>query len=384
VTLKGAKRRGRHTAIIDPETFGQVQHVLDAHRASGDRFHKHSHHLVGSQLRCKPCRTRLGYSRNKGNGGVYEYFTCLSRVSMTGRCAAPYFRAHLVERAIERKYKTYLITPDQQAAVREVLLAHAETTRTVASDDATRHERRVRELISQQQKLLELYYDDGVSKEVLQAEQKRIKTEQATIERLVSAARYEVTELDHALDDALLLIDTRTAPYLSGSPTERRLINLAIYSLLLVSGIDTVRAKATPVYAQLDPLARQLALEASQKTRPAQGQRRRPKTAVAPTFGATARNHRKWRKGGDSNPRSGGYPLAGFQDQCIQPLCHPSTVAHPKRRLLKATGRWPSELELAGCAIVSRRPYLLEKSVHGSQRRRRIGSAGGALSSGDG
>src|ERR1700689_4658487 len=30
------------------------------------------------------------------------------------------------------------------------------------------------------------------------------------------------------------------------------------------------------------------------------------------------------RKGGDSNPRGGGCPPAGFQDQCIQPLCHPS------------------------------------------------------------
>ncbi len=71
----------------------------------------------------------------------------------------------MVERSIERKYKTYLITPEQQAAIREVLHAHAETSRKIAHDDAARHERRVRELISKQQKLLDLYYDDGVSKE---------------------------------------------------------------------------------------------------------------------------------------------------------------------------------------------------------------------------
>jgi hypothetical protein len=266
------KRRGRHAAIIDPETFAQVQQVLDAHRASGDRSHKHSHYLVGSQLRCKLCSTRLGYSRNKGNGGVYEYFTCLSRVSMQGSCGALYFRAYLVERAIERKYKTYLITPEQQAVIREVLHAHAETSRKVARDDAARHERRVRELISQQQKLLDLYYDDGVSKEVLQAEQKRIETEQRVIEKLAAAARYEVAELDQALDDALLLIDTRVAPYLSGNPTERRLINLAIYTTLLVSGTDTVQAEATPLYAQMVPLA------------PEASRARRPKNDHSPVF----------------------------------------------------------------------------------------------------
>ena len=32
------------------------------------------------------------------------------------------------------------------------------------------------------------------------------------------------------------------------------------------------------------------------------------------------------RKGGDSNSRDGGYPPAGFQDRCIQPLCHPSAI----------------------------------------------------------
>lgn len=31
----------------------------------------------------------------------------------------------------------------------------------------------------------------------------------------------------------------------------------------------------------------------------------------------------KWRKGRDSNPRKP-CDFAGFQDQCIQPLCHPS------------------------------------------------------------
>jgi hypothetical protein len=40
----------------------------------------------------------------------------------------------------------------------------------------------------------------------------------------------------------------------------------------------------------------------------------------------------KRRKGGDSNPRDGGCPPAGFQDQCIQPLCHPS-----ERRTTKAS-----------------------------------------------
>ncbi len=115
VTLKGVKRPGRHDPIIDSATFERVQQMLSAHRASGDRSHKHSHHLIGS-LHCGVCRRRFGFNRTRGNGGVYEYFACLSRVSKQGRCTAPHFRAHAIERAVERKYTTLLLTPDEQAA----------------------------------------------------------------------------------------------------------------------------------------------------------------------------------------------------------------------------------------------------------------------------
>ena len=266
VTLKGVKRPGRHEPIVDRPTFERVQQVLSAHRASGDRSHKHSHHLIGS-LHCGICRRRLGFNRTRGNGGVYEYFACLSRVSRQGRCSAPHFRAHAIERNVERKYKTYLLTPNEQAVVREVLLARARASTTSARNDAERHARRVRELIAQQQKLLHLYYEDGVSKEVLQAEQTRIESERVTAERLANAANFELSELDQALSDALLLIDQRRVPYLTGSATEKRLINLAIYVMLLVSASGNVEGQPTPFYAELVPLARQLAREARQTSR---------------------------------------------------------------------------------------------------------------------
>jgi hypothetical protein len=37
-----------------------------------------------------------------------------------------------------------------------------------------------------------------------------------------------------------------------------------------------------------------------------------------------------WRRGWDSNPRRG-LTLGGFQDRCIQPLCHPSKTGGSKR-----------------------------------------------------
>jgi hypothetical protein len=157
--------------------------------------------------------------------------------------------------------------------IREVLLARAHAGTAAAHKDAERHERRVRELISHQHKLLDLYYENGVSKEVLQAQQKRLEAEQGTVQRLADAAKFEVSELDQALNDALLLIDQRRVPYLAGSPTEKRLINLAVYAMLLVSDSGDIEIQPTPLYAELVPLARKLAREAAQAggTRPPNG-----------------------------------------------------------------------------------------------------------------
>jgi hypothetical protein len=53
-------------------------------------------------------------------------------------------------------------------------------------------------------------------------------------------------------------------PYASGSSTEKRLINLAIFVMLLVSESGDIEAQPTPLYAQLVPLARKLGRDAAQ------------------------------------------------------------------------------------------------------------------------
>jgi hypothetical protein len=52
------------------------------------------------------------------------------------------------------------------------------------------------------------------------------------------------------------VIDAGTARYLNGNATESRLINLAVYVMLLISHDHHVQAKPTAFYAQLVPTAR--------------------------------------------------------------------------------------------------------------------------------
>ena len=329
VTRKRVKRQGRHEALIDRETFEQVQKVLDGHRASGDRSHKHHHYLKGT-LYCV-CGKRLGYGRHRGkHGGVYDYFSCLSRVQRGARCSAPYFRVEPVERAIEARHKTLTLSPAQQEAIREALHAYVDAKAEVARRESSRHTRRLRELTGEQQKLVQLHYKGRVSEEVLEAEQTRIEAERTQARRWSTAAASEVKDVMQALNDALSLIDQGRLPYLTANSTERRLINQAIFHRLIITSADTAEAEPTPLYTQLA----QLASDLPPATEPARQNGRRP-ARVAPN--KTRRSPRddhdpiSWGRGSyfeQMAERAGFEPAMEFDPhtrlagECLQPLGH--------------------------------------------------------------
>lgn len=272
VTMNGVKNQGRHEPLIDPATFERVQRVLDAHRLSGDRTHKHHHYLKGT-LFCA-CGKRLGYGRHRGRlGGIYEYFSCLSRVQRGGRCPAPYFPVERTERAVVRRYKRETLSHSKQARVRQALRAYVEGKAEIAKRASERHQRRLRELTGQQQKLLQLFYNGGVSEEVMKAEQQRIQTERTKAQQWADAATAEVEDVMGALEDALVLLDERTVIYETLENSVRRLVNQAIFLALTVRDPDTIEAKLTPLY---EAIARVLAALEAENT--AQTTPRGPKT----------------------------------------------------------------------------------------------------------
>ena len=310
VTLNSLKREGRHEALIDPATFEQVQKILDGHRASGDRSQRHYHYLKGT-LVCA-CGKRLGYGRHRGKcGGVYEYFSCLSRVQRGGRCEAPYFPVEQTERAVVRRYKHETLNPAQRATVRQTLRDYVQTKAEVARRASERHNRRLRELTGQQQKLVQLFYNGGVSEEVLQAEQERINTEKAKAQQWADAATREVEDVMGALDDALALLDNtiviyETLPHSPGAWSTRRSSSCSSSTTPTPSTPSAPRSskrsasssKTSPQPRRRPKRPQNVAARAS--PRPA---RPTPKTTPTPIFGAGVRTSNKWRRGRDSNPR---------------------------------------------------------------------------------
>ncbi len=253
VTRGGVKRTGRHEALIDPVIFEKVQRTLEAHRLSGDRSRKHFHHLKGSVF-CGHCGRRLVYARHRGNGGVYEYFTCLSQQSRRPSCGARALSVDTVERAVERYYRSIELTENEADAVRSQLTELVEARLEVAHKQAGQHQRRLRDLQDEQMKLVHLYYQDAVSKEVLQAEQERIEAERIQAETWVASASTEAEDASEALDEALAIIRGCHATYMAADAEQRRLMNQAIFTRLLVRS-DELEGEEEPIYGHITCLA---------------------------------------------------------------------------------------------------------------------------------
>jgi hypothetical protein len=151
------------------------------------------------------------------------------------------------EAAVARRYKRETYKHDEQETVRQALRAYVEDKAQVARRAMARHQRRVRELTDQQQKLVQLYDNGGVSEEVLKAEQKRIAAETAKAQRWAEAAQAEITDVLGALEGALLVLD-ETVRYEQLPPSSRRMVNQAVFVCLIVIDPDTIHAERTRFY----------------------------------------------------------------------------------------------------------------------------------------
>ncbi|MGU3438437.1 recombinase family protein [Actinomycetes bacterium M1A6_2h] len=66
VRYQGALHPGAHEPIVDPETWQQVQTLLDTRATTGERRRKHDHYLKGT-LYCGTCMSRLNRPRFGGS-----------------------------------------------------------------------------------------------------------------------------------------------------------------------------------------------------------------------------------------------------------------------------------------------------------------------------
>ena len=252
VTYRGKQYPGRHEPLISQELFDRVQAVLKAHNRSGERDRKHQHYLKGT-IRCGTCGCRLIYSRNKGNGGHYEYFLCPR--NQRGECLQGYQPVDLVEAAIENHYASVPFSEAEREGIRKTISDDIGNRVATAQQEIDRGRGVLQEVKEQERKLLHMHYEDRISSELFDDEQARLRLQRQDAEALIARLSLNYQDVAETLDLALeILGEDLHDLYRRANDTIRRLINQAIFNALFVCDETITNAELAGPFAELRAL----------------------------------------------------------------------------------------------------------------------------------
>jgi hypothetical protein len=158
----------------------------------------------------------------------------------------------LVETAIEQHYATAGLSDTEREQVRRAIAEDLGERMTTARQEVERCQGVLDEVKEQERKLLHMRYEDRITGELFDEEQKRIKRERRAAETLIERLNLGYQGIETTLDLALEIIgeDLHTL-YQRADDTIRRLLNQAIFMALYFSDEEITRTELAEPFAQL-------------------------------------------------------------------------------------------------------------------------------------
>ena len=227
---------GRHEALVSKETFLKVQDVLDMRKRHGSRDIVHFHYLKG-MLFCGECRdagrtSRLLYSRNTGNGGVYEYLICAAHQRRL--CSTPGARVDQLEAEIVPVIAAERIATDDLEKMQEAVTKSVDNILAQDRDAKTQLRKQLNKLEAQEERLIELAATGALPMSKI-----RERIEKTALQRSAIEEKLEFTaeRLRYSADAALAFLQLLADPgrlYSGASDAVRRNLLSAFFTRLVV------------------------------------------------------------------------------------------------------------------------------------------------------
>lgn len=234
VKHRGVIHDGAHEALIDDDTWYQVQQVLSGRRLAGDRSWKHDHPLKGS-LTCNRCGGRMGFGYSRGQGGTYAYFFCLGRHTGRTSCDLPYLSVEEVEKAVLGVWDTEVHLTGEQVA--ETTVRADVLLKTQHSEDQkllSKQRTRLRELELKKKRLVDAYLDGVIGKDDVTQRQDVFAMQIADTKRLILAAETDIDVVRTRVEMLLALLNRVGKLYRAVPNDAKRLLAQAFFPALRI------------------------------------------------------------------------------------------------------------------------------------------------------
>ena len=250
VSYQGVEYDGAHPSLVDPDTWQQVQDILESH-INGERTREHPHFLKGSVF-CKNCGSRMIINYTRSHTGVrYPYFVCGGRHNKRTDCKQRAVLIADVERQVEQIYNGYSFPPKVAEYLENWLKQNIEKERSKYAAELDGLRREKDKLEHRRKKLLEAHYNDAIPIDLLKSEQQGIAKQLAAIDHQTKAYDYTFTAITERLGDAIELITDCGLTYRMANDKMKKLMNQAIFTRLLVGSDGKVTAELAKPFSML-------------------------------------------------------------------------------------------------------------------------------------
>ena len=233
VRHRGMEYPGQHEPLVDEATFNRVQEMLADRKKAGDRSWRLTHYLKGLVF-CARCGSRLGYSRNTGRGGSYEYFFCLGKARKRNDCDLPYLRKEVVEELVVREWHKLTLSDLEIAATRRHVRSELTNARSSQSSQLTAAEKEVLRLSRTKQRLLDAYLAEAVELTDFQTKQGEIATQLAHAQTRLDALGRDYELVEARVELVLSLLERAGEFYEQSAPVSRAQLNQAVFTRIRV------------------------------------------------------------------------------------------------------------------------------------------------------
>ncbi len=260
VVFNGVEYQGKHTPLVDEETWQRVQDMIDSKRR-GEKEREHHHYLKGT-IYCGHCGSRLCVSYSRGKLGViYPYYFCVGRQQKRTTCMLKYRPIALVEEQIEAHYAFVQLTAQGLTETGEAVMAELAAQETAVAVERQHQATRLKQLENERTKLLHAHYAGAVPLDLLKSEQQRISDEIASVKGRLAAAQASFDRVQATVEHAVREAEDCHRAYLQSDEHGRRLMNQAFFKRVLVTedgvvGWEYSEPFATLMEAHGAPLAR--------------------------------------------------------------------------------------------------------------------------------
>lgn len=251
VTMNGAQHAGSHEPLVSVTTWNAVQRLLKARR-SGERSRIHTHYLK-SMVYCFNCHRRLIVHKARSQSGrIYDYFVCSGRQSGAPRCTQSALPIASVEHRIEDTYSAIEVDDRRRRQIEQVHQLRVASDAYVREQRCVELEERSTFLASRQEKLLDLYYSDGIARETLIKEQKKLSKELIRINEERNLLRENADSTARRVSEVLNLLGGAHARYLAATSDARKQMNNALFSRVLIGpGDEDLRVELRDEIAEI-------------------------------------------------------------------------------------------------------------------------------------